>query len=251
MTPRTIAVFGGSGETGRALIAAALDRGLEVQALYRPGSEPHGTLAPQKLHVFTGQLDDAAAVRATLQGTEGAVLVFGPRLGGPFSKPPEPPVPFCAPATSLIIDQMKQLGIRRLVCQTGAMAGDGRLNWSRWVSRFVRSYRTQYPAIAADRDAQEAVVRTSGLDWTLVKPFRISAARATGRTRAAPALHIGVFTSIPRDDLARFLVDEVTSGSFHEQAIYVVKDTRSSAARAVPRGRVSKGASVEAAAALR
>lgn len=229
MASRTIAVFGGSGETGRALIAAALKRGLGVQALYRPGSEP---LDRQSHRVLTGQLENAADVRATLEGTEGAVLVFGPRLGGLFRKPPAPPQPFCAPATSNIIAQMKELGVRRLVCQTGAMAGDGKLNWSWLVSRFVKSYRRQYPAIAADRDAQEDVVRSSGLDWTLVKPFRISGARGKGRPRVGPAIHIGALTSIPRVDLAEFLVDEVTSGRFHEQAVYVVK-APSSAARSL------------------
>ncbi len=223
MAPKTLAVFGGSGLTGRALIAAALAQGVRVQALYRPGSAPRE--APQGLRATTGQLDDAKAVRQTLEGADGVVLVFGPRLGGLFSAPPEPPRPFCAPATASIVSQMKQLGIRRLVCQTGAMAGHGEPNWSRAVSRFVRRYRRRFPEVAADRDAQEQVVRESGLDWTLVKPFRISGAKGRGRVRASPAVRIGAFTSVPRDDLARFLVDEATGGRFHGEAVYAVKDT--------------------------
>ncbi len=212
---KCIAVFGGSGKTGRELIGAALKSGLLVRALYRPGSEPHD--APPGLDIITGQLTAAGDVRRTLEGTNGAVCVFGPRLGRHHH-----PEVFCAAATANIIAEMKHIGIERLVCQTGAMAGGDTPNWSRAVRSFVRHYRKKFPAIDADRDAQEKVVRDSGLDWTLAKPFRISGARGKGRVRAAPAIHIGMFTSVRRADLAEFLVHELNAGRFHRQAIYVV-----------------------------
>lgn len=216
-----IAVFGGSGNTGREVIAAALRRGLRVRGLYRPGSVPPE--APAGLEVVAGQLSVPEDVRRTLVGTNGAILVFGPRLGGLFSKPPEPPKPFCAPATATIISEMGALGIQRIVCQVGAMAGDNAKNWSGMVRRFVRSYRRKVPEIAADRDEQEKVVMESGLDWTIVKPFRISQARSVGRVRAAPAIRIGMFTSIRCADLADFLVKELVDGQFHRQAVFAVK----------------------------
>lgn len=221
MPSGVIAVFGGSGNTGKAVIRTARKRGLRVRALYRPGSEPAGP--PPGLEIVTGQLTSAEDVRRVLTGTEGAVLVFGPRLGGFLSRPPEPPQAFCAPATATVIAEMRRFGLQRIVCQTGAMAGDGVSNWSGFVRRFVRSYRRKVPAIAADRDEQERVVSGSGLDWTIVRPFRISGARGVGRFRAAPAIRITAFTSIRRDDLAEFLVDEVTAGRFHRQAVYAVK----------------------------
>lgn len=216
-----VAVFGGSGNTGREVIVAALRQGLRVRGLYRPGSEP--TKAPPGLEVLTGQLSSPEDVRRVLQGTDGAILVFGPRLGGMFSKPSSPPQPFCAAATAGIIAEMKSLGLQRIVCQTGAMAGDHAKDWSGMVRRFVRSYRRKVPEIAADRDEQERVIVGSGLDWTLVKPFRISLARGVGRVRAAPAIRIGIFTSIRCADLAEFLVKEFTHGRFHREAVFAVK----------------------------
>jgi uncharacterized protein YbjT (DUF2867 family) len=209
-----IAVFGGSGKTGRELIAVALKKGVLVRALYRPGSEPSPTPG---LEIITGQLTESGDIRRTLEGTDGAILVFGPRLGRHAH-----PEPFCAEATSRIIAAMKRLGIARLICQTGAMAGGDTPNWSRMVRMFVSSYRRNYPTIDADRNAQEVVVKESGLDWTLAKPFRISGARGKGRVRVAPAIHIGAFTSIRRTDLAEFLIDECLMGSFHKQAVYIV-----------------------------
>ena len=211
----SIAVFGGSGNTGQEVIAAALRKGLRVRALYRPGSEP--TSVATGLEVVSGQLSETAAVRRTLEETSGAVLVFGPRLGRGRN-----PEPFCASATATIIAEMRALGIGRLVCQTGAMAGGDTPNWSRAVRRFVRRYRRLYPAIDADRDRQEATVKSSGLDWTIAKPFRISRARGKGHVRVAPAIRISAFTSVRRADLAEFLVDELRDGRFHRQAVYVV-----------------------------
>ena len=131
-------------------------------------------------------------------------------------------MPFCAEATTKIIAEMKRLGIQRVIVQTGAMAGGNTSNWSRGVRWFVGRYRNKYPAIDADRDAQEVITKDSDLDWTLVKPFRISGARGKGQPHVAPAIRIGMFTSIRRTDLAEFLVDEVRAGRFHRQAVYIV-----------------------------
>ncbi len=215
-----IAVFGGSGNTGREVIAAAMNKGLRVRALYRPGSEP--LEVPARLEAVTGQLSAPEDVRRVLEGTDGAILVFGPRLGRLFSKPPVPPQPFCAAATGTVISEMRGLDLSRLVCQTSAMAGDNASNWSGFVRRFVRNYRKNFPAIAAGRDEQEKVVKESGLDWTIVKPFRISGAHGVGRVRAASAIRIGMFTSVRRADLAEFLRTELRDGQFHRQAVFAV-----------------------------
>ncbi len=129
---------------------------------------------------------------------------------------------FCAEATRNVVDGMKALSLERIVCQTGAMAGGDSPNWSWAVRRFVRRYRRLFPEVAADRDEQEAVVTSSGLDWTVVRPFRISGAKGKGRVRVAAAVRIGLFTRVRRPDLAAFLVDEATVGAHRRQIVYVV-----------------------------
>lgn len=213
---KCIAVFGGSGLVGRELVSAALRRGLRVRALYRPGSEPQGRT--EGLEVIVGQLTDGPKVRETLEGTVGAICVFGPRLGKGND-----PRPFCADATARIVEEMKGLGIERLIVQTGAMAGGDSPNWSWFVRRFVRSYRRNYPEVDKDRDAQEVVARNSGLDWTVTRTFRISGARGTGKVRALENVKISFFTHTPRTDFANFLLDELLDGTHHRKTVYVVK----------------------------
>jgi len=213
---KCIAVFGGSGLVGKELISAALRRGLLVKALYRPGSEPQGQT--KGLEVITGQLTEPSKIRRTLEGTMGAICVFGPRLGK--GKDPQP---FCADATARIVEEMKKFGMERLIVQTGAMAGGDSPNWSWAVRRFVKSYRKNYPEIDKDRDAQEMVTKDSGLDWTVTRTFRISGAKGTGRVRALENVRISFFTKTPRADFADFLLDELLDGSHHRKTIYVVK----------------------------
>ena len=213
---KCIAVFGGSGLVGREVISAALKRGLCVKALYRPGSAPQDQT--KGLEIITGQVTESVDVGRTLDGTTGTICVFGPRLGRGKN-----PQPFCADATSKIVDEMKKRGMERLVVQTGAMAGGDTPNWSWFVRRFVKSYRKNYPYIDKDRDAQEVVTKNSGLDWTIVKPFRISGGKGTGRVRALENARISFSTHTPRGDLAEFLVGELMDGQHHRKAIYVVK----------------------------
>jgi putative NADH-flavin reductase len=212
-----VAIFGGSGKIGKELISVALRNGLKIRALYRPGSEPQEE--PPGLEVITGQVTELSDVRKTLEGTSGAIIVFGPRLGKHND-----PQPFTADATGKIITEMKKLGISRLIVQTGAIVGGDTPNWSRGVRRIVRGYRKNFPKNAADRDAQERVTKESGLDWTLARPFRISEARGKGkeRVRVAQNIHIGMLTSIRKTDLAEFLVEELVGGRFHRQAVYIV-----------------------------
>jgi uncharacterized protein YbjT (DUF2867 family) len=60
------------------------------------------------------------------------------------------------------------------------------------------------PYYEAKRDADEAV-RTSGLDWTIVRPGRLTDVPGTGRVDAAPVL--ARRGEIPRDDVALVLYE--------------------------------------------
>jgi nucleoside-diphosphate-sugar epimerase len=62
------------------------------------------------------------------------------------------------------------------------------------------------PYLQAKRDADDAL-RESGLDWTIVRPGRLTDAPGSGRIDAAPAL--GRHGEIPRDDVALTLFESL------------------------------------------
>jgi len=195
-----LTVFGGTGRTGRKVIEQALTRGYRVRILCRTA----GALAVPHpdLEVLAGSLTDPKAVERSLTGSRAVVIVFGPR-------PPYQEI-FCADATATILNAMRQCGVRRVVCVTGAMIGEGvRRSWA--FERLARYFRRRAPALAADRAEQERLVKTSGLDWTLVKPPRLAASAGTGRYSAGAQVRVGLLSRISREDLARFILDELNS----------------------------------------
>jgi nucleoside-diphosphate-sugar epimerase len=82
--PETIAIFGGTGQTGTHAVAYALEKGYKVQILVRNASKV--TTKNENLTVIEGDITDQAALEKTIKGAT-YVVSF---VGGP-TKPSEYP----------------------------------------------------------------------------------------------------------------------------------------------------------------
>ena len=80
-----------------------------------------------------------------------------------------------------------------------------------------RLFRTLLRNVFADHQAQEAIVRQSALDWTIVRAAVLNDRPAAGyvASNSNPAKRIS------REDLADFLVDQVSDSAYSRQAISV------------------------------
>jgi putative NADH-flavin reductase len=209
---RTLALFGATGRTGRAVISAAFFRGWAVRALVRPRN---ATLEESPaLETVLGDYSIPAKVAETAIGTDAACIVFGPRP--PFTEA------FCAEATLAVIGALRLTGPRRLICQTGAQIGTDLPNWSAPIRWMARSFQRSRPEVAEDRLEQERAVRESGLDWTILKPPRLTNGPRTGRVRIGSELSIGLFSRISRADLADVILNQVDQPQLYGKAVFVV-----------------------------
>jgi hypothetical protein len=88
----------------------------------------------------------------------------------------------------------------------------------------------------ADRVRQEEITRTSGLDWTLVRPPRLRDGKPTGAVRAGEARWIGPFAAVDRADLGGFLLGAVADPVWIGRAVAVLspRSAGSGTARAIP-----------------
>jgi uncharacterized protein YbjT (DUF2867 family) len=110
----------------------------------------------------------------------------------------------CAVGTGNIIAAMEQHAVRRLIAVSSWGVGESRAR----VPPFFRF--VIFPLILkdelADKERQEVLIRASDLDWTIVRPSRLSDGPRTGRYRTAPALTYRATAHLPRGDLAAYLV---------------------------------------------
>jgi uncharacterized protein YbjT (DUF2867 family) len=192
-TKPVVLVVGASGPLGRAVVDALLARGARVRAFARHAS----TIPPREaLERVDGSALDSSAIASVMVGVGSVVCVLGP------TKTSEPDV--CGRGTERLVRAMREHHVSRLVCVTGAMIGHPRERLGR-VYRFIAS-RVPAPAME-DRRAQETVVRESGLEWTLVRPTRLTNGPRTGRILAGDDFRIGALAHVSRADVAAFVAD--------------------------------------------
>jgi uncharacterized protein YbjT (DUF2867 family) len=70
-----------------------------------------------------------------------------------------------------------------------------------------------------DKESMEALIRASDTDWTIVRPPALKNTAPTGRYRTGADLRIRLTSSVPRADLADFLVREAVHPGHVHQAL--------------------------------
>ena len=115
-------------------------------------------------------------------------------------------------ATRILIDAMRENGVRRLVTVTGLGAGDSRGHGSFLYDAMV--FPLVLKRVYDDKDVQEQMIRASGLEWTIARPGLLTSGPATGQARALVDPKDWRAGSISRADVADFLVREAFERRF-------------------------------------
>jgi putative NADH-flavin reductase len=201
-----ILIVGASRGIGRKLLEQALAAGHAVTALARAPVRVGGS--DERLRTVQGSVLDAATVGAAVAGQDAVCCTLGVKT------PWEQPTLF-SEGTARLIEAMKKAGVRRLVCVTGIGAGD-----SRGHGGFLYN-RVFFPLLARriyeDKDRQEALVRASDTDWTIVRPGFLTNGPLTGSYRAPTDLTGVTAGRISRADVAHFILAELASGRYLKQ----------------------------------
>ena len=210
-----LTVFGANGPTGRLVVQQALSAGHEVVAVTRkPDDFP---ISAPTLHLAVADVQDPGGVADAVDGSQAVVSTFGV----PYSR--HKITVYSSGITSITL-AMRDLGVSRLVCVSSTtVAGQAvpgeTLLWRRAVIPLLRNVagRTLYD----DMERMEAIVRASGLDWTIVRPGGLfNTAEPTDDYVVAPSPIAGRSTS--RADLAAALVQESTEPRYVHDVVDVI-----------------------------
>jgi uncharacterized protein YbjT (DUF2867 family) len=206
--PSRILVVGATGGTGRQLLAQALARGFDVTALVRNPSRLR--VDHPRLTIVQGDVLDPASVEAAMKGREAVLSALGHKR---FFYPTRT----LSRGTQNILRAMESHGVRRLVCVTSLGIGDsaGRLG--------LLYTLTVIPAILPfyfwDKARQEAVIASSGLDWTIVRPGVLTNGARRGRLRHGMRTGSYLWSLlVSRADVAAFMIDQLESNMYFRAA---------------------------------
>ena len=196
-----ILVFGATGPLGRCVVDRALSAGHHVTAFVRTP----GRLGPHPgLREVTGDVLDMHAVRAAVPGHDAVISALG-------QSRPSPKGQDLHPGASHIIAAMKAAQVSRLIWISSHGVGDSQGHSGFLFERIFVPLRLR--AEFADKERQEALVTASDLDWTIVRPARLTNGPLTRRLRAEPHLRISIRDSVSRADVAEFVLNELDHGN--------------------------------------
>ena len=201
-------VIGGTRGLGRDVALAAAAAGHVVTVLAR---SPAVSVTPVTgLRTVVGDVEDVADLERAVAGQQAVVWTLGVGVR-------RAPVHVFSRGTQLLLEVMARHGVTRLLCVTGIGAGDSRGHGGFVYDRIVQPLLLK--TIYEDKDRQEALLRSSALDWTIVRPGRLTRGPATGRARMVTEIDGVTADKISRKDVASFIVDNLATTQYFRKAV--------------------------------
>lgn len=180
-----VLIAGANGKIGKHLVRMLAENGHDVRAMIRAEEQAPGIRGLGGAPIVA---DLEGEISGTAEGCDAVVFTAG---GGPGSGAAKKETVDRQGAVKLI-EAAQQHGARRYV-MVSSMGADDPASGS----------EAMQPYLYAKARADEAL-RESRLDYTIIRPGRLTNEPGTGRVAAAPSL--GRRGEIPREDVARAIV---------------------------------------------
>lgn len=204
-----LGLFGATRGTGRHVLEMALAAGHQVTALVR--DEPAG-LKREHLRVVRGDaVRDDDAIAEVVRGQDAVISALG--RGRSFKSEG-----LIQNAAGRIAAAMQSERVSRLVFTSAFGLGDTREGIP-FISRLFRD--TLLRKIYADKEAGEAILKASSLNWTLVHPTRLTDGPRTGTYRVGERVPLEGAPSISRADVAEFLIQQIDDPTYMRKTVLV------------------------------
>jgi putative NADH-flavin reductase len=202
-----LTIFAATGGIGRQLLEQALAAGHDVTVVVRNPDKLSSTVRTVAADLAAA---DPAALESAVAGADAVLSGLGPRSSAE--------VGVAWRGTQAIVEAMRATGVRRIVVVSAAPIGTvpspGRPNPPKhdpgdgFIMRNLLNPLTKAALRKhyADVARMEDVLRDSGLDWTIVRPPRLTDKPLTGTYRTATGQNLRRGITVSRADVAHLML---------------------------------------------
>ena len=200
-------IIGGTGRTGRELIKQSLESGHQVTALVRNPQKLK--IVHPNLNIIKGNVLDFDKVEEVVKGQDAVLSALGHKRF--FIK-----TIILSEGTNNIITAMEKHLVKRFICITSLGINDSRFKLGLYYTLFV------IPVIVffyfRDKAKQEALIKNSQLDWTIVRPGQLTNGKKRGVYKHGPNAGNYILTKmISRADVAHFMLSQLNDSTYVHQ----------------------------------
>ena len=194
-----IIVFGASRGSGRYVVDQALDSGLSVTAVLRNPATKY--FAHPRLTIKSADACDLESLRRVLPGHDAIISTLGPAGLGKTD--------LYSATTRNFIGAMQETGIRRVISVSAIGADpDPDLPFHlRWLARLI--VRPILNNLWTDAARMEQIWATSDVDWTVIRPPRLTHGPLTGKYRTIVNARLHHPIKLSRADLADCILKQI------------------------------------------
>lgn len=203
-----IAVFGATGGTGQEIVKQALAQGHDVTAFVRdPARMP---VQDEHLQLVVGDVLDLEKVMEAVAGQDAVAVTLGTSDRDNRTLRER--------GTAHVIDAMKAHDVSRLVVVSAMGVGN---SYQQVPLVFKAIIKTLLRNAYADHEKQEQHVRSSGLEWVIVRPGQLGDGSRTGEYETGPATADLPGKPVARADLADFVLQQLTGDAHLQEAVSI------------------------------
>jgi putative NADH-flavin reductase len=206
-------IFGASGATGRVLVSAALAKGHAVTAFVRTASKL--AVSHQNLTAIVGDVADRQAVKRAVVGHEAVFSCLG--VGVPLKHDPA-----VVAGIGFIVDAMQRTGPARLIYLSFLGVRDSRRQLGPLLGGVIAPLVLRREV--ADHEAKEKLIVQSSLDWTIVRPPKLTNGAATGEFRHGNGIRAAsLLPTLTRADVAAFMLGQLDDTTYSRRAVAILR----------------------------
>jgi putative NADH-flavin reductase len=204
-----LAILGSTGFVGKVLIHKAIAAGYQVKTLARNPEKLKGI--SDEIEIIQGNVFDPSAVEATILGTEAVLSTIGP----PQRNPGNPEL--YEKAMKNIVKIMDKHGIKRYIHIGGAAHQGGENEVWNFNRKFLRLFLNLFgKQILVAKHLEWEVLKSSDLDWTLIRPPRIANEAASGSISIDEKNLKNLKVSV--EELTDFILQQISSKEWIRKA---------------------------------